>query len=108
MKRLFLFALSFALVAPLAAATLEVPSTGTRIDITKELLDRLPRITVDAPATEHGPAAKFSGVALRTLLDEAKVPSGKAVRGEYVGWVVVAEASDGYRAAFALAELDAS
>src|SRR5262245_3791170 len=98
MKRILPFALALALTSPLAAATLEVPSTGTKIELTKEILERLPRTTVDAPATEHGPAAKFSGVALRALLDEAKVPSGKAVRGEYVGWVVVAEASDGYRA----------
>jgi hypothetical protein len=50
--------------------------------------------------------ATYEGVALADLLGLAGVTFGQTVRGPRLADVVVVEASDGYRVAFALAELD--
>ena len=42
------------------------------------------------------------------VLAKAGVPTGKDLRGPAMSIYVVAEASDGYRATFALAELDSA
>ncbi len=42
-----------------------------------------------------------------TLAQSVGAPSGKALRGPALADIVVVKGSDGYRAAFALAELDA-
>jgi hypothetical protein len=115
MARISLLSFSLLLVAPAWASsgamapadpTLEVAGAAAPVALTSELLHRLPRVTVATPASDHGAAATFEGVNLRDLLTEAKVPAGKAIRGEYLSWVVVVDASDGYRAVYALAELD--
>jgi len=85
---------------------LEVSGSATPLKLTPELLHRLPRKQVSVPATEHGPAASFEGVRLRDILSEAGVPAGTAIRGPVLSWVVTLDATDGYRAVFALAELD--
>jgi DMSO/TMAO reductase YedYZ molybdopterin-dependent catalytic subunit len=85
---------------------LEVAGAATPLKLTPELLHRLPRRQISVPATEHGSAAAFEGVRLRDLLSEAGVPAGEAVHGKYLSWIVVVDAADGYRAVFALAELD--
>jgi hypothetical protein len=70
-------------------------------------LARLPRKTVQA--TDHGGArAEFEGVPLFEILRRAGAPLGERLRGEAVASYVVVRASDGYRAVFALAELDAA
>lgn len=92
--------------APAASPVLAVAGSATPLKLTAELLHRLPRKQVSVPASEHGPAASFEGVALRDLLTEAKVPAGHDIRGPYLSWVVTVDAADGYRAVFALAELD--
>ena len=70
-------------------------------------LRKMPQIEVKAPAsmndtnkvTERGPS-------LRVVLTAAGAPTGQALRGPNMLLVVVAEASDGYKAAYTLAELD--
>lgn len=52
-----------------------------------------------------GSVAEYEGVALAAILALAGVPM-ESLRGPQASTVVVAEALDGYRAAFALAELD--
>ncbi len=115
MLKILLAALLFAppMTAPTAAPAavsgppiLEVAGSATPLKLTPELLHRLPRRQVSVPATEHGSAAAFEGVRLRDLLSEAGVPAGEAVHGKYLSWIVVVDAADGYRAVFALAELD--
>jgi DMSO/TMAO reductase YedYZ molybdopterin-dependent catalytic subunit len=49
----------------------------------------------------------FRGPALRELLTLVGAPEGRALRGANMQLVVVAEASDNYRVAYSLAELDA-
>ena len=48
----------------------------------------------------------YSGVVLADILQKAGVPLGKELHGKNLAKFVVAEASDGYQAVFALAELD--
>lgn len=54
-----------------------------------------------------GSTAEYEGVALADVLTLAGMDMG-SLRGPQVATVVVAEARDGYRAVYALAELDAS
>jgi DMSO/TMAO reductase YedYZ molybdopterin-dependent catalytic subunit len=62
---------------------------------------------VKVTAKDHdGVAREYEGVALQTLLAKAGVPLGGELRGKNMTLVVVAEAGDGYRAVFSLAELD--
>jgi DMSO/TMAO reductase YedYZ molybdopterin-dependent catalytic subunit len=62
---------------------------------------------VKVTAKDHdGTARKYEGVALQTLLTKAGAPMGGELRGKNMTIVVIAEAGDGYRAAFSLAELD--
>jgi DMSO/TMAO reductase YedYZ molybdopterin-dependent catalytic subunit len=68
-------------------------------------LVKLPRQTVQAKA-HNGVESRFEGVSLIEVLTKAGVPTGKDLRGPAMALYVVVEAADGYRAAFALAELD--
>ncbi|MBB4634349.1 hypothetical protein [Longimicrobium terrae] len=110
-------ALVFAAHAPVhaqaadTAAMLElVPLSGAPIRIGAAEWARLPRDTVqaaDAGGANHGPIrGAYAGVAVRALLTRMGVPAGPAVRGEVLRFYVVAEASDGYRVIFSVAELD--
>jgi len=69
-------------------------------------LDRLPRERVRVEERDGG-VAEYEGVLLAAILARAGVPT-ESLRGPQASTVVVAEALDGYRAAFALAELDAA
>ena len=78
----------------------EAPVTLTGADIAA-----LERVTVEAP-DHHGTMARWEGPTLRAILDRAGVPGGAALHGRPLSAYVVVEARDGYRATFALAELD--
>ncbi|GJG89000.1 hypothetical protein tb265_41810 [Gemmatimonadetes bacterium T265] len=75
---------------------------GDSVVLTAAQLGALPRREVDA--TEHGRAAHFAGVPLQDVLRAAGVRSD-SLRGAALATVLVAEAADGYRVAFALGEL---
>jgi hypothetical protein len=63
---------------------------------------------VTATAADHlGREGQWEGVTLRAILDQAGVPGGETLHGRGLSGFVVVEARDGYRATFALAELDA-
>ncbi len=79
----------------------EVPNP---ITVTAKELAALPRHHVTA--TDHGGAARYEGVDLTDVLKLAGVVLGNTVRGPRLAQVVLIEARDGYRAVFALAELD--
>jgi hypothetical protein len=58
-------------------------------------------------AKDHeGAEHNYEGVTLQALLLQAGVPHGDELRGKNMTLVVVAEGTDGYRAAFSVAELD--
>lgn len=94
--------------APAPAATTSVAIAGeglTAITLSANDLAALPRLTVEAE--DHGKKARFEGVALSTLLTRAGAPLGeKLAHGAKLTLVVAVDAADGYRAVFALSELD--
>jgi len=70
-------------------------------------LAKLPRQTVSAK--EHdGKTATFEGVALVEVLRLAGVEFGEKLRGKSLALFLVVDAADGYRAVFALPELDSA
>jgi len=66
---------------------------------------RLPRRTVRAKDRD-GKEAEFSGVPLVEVLKAGGVKFGQDLRGPALATYLVVEAADGYRAVFALPELD--
>ena len=98
----------------LAAAHADTPTAATVISVSVEngkaqsfdfaALDKLPQHRVHAEA--HGNAVDCSGPNLIDVLAQAGVASGEALRGKNLALYVRVSAADGYRAVFALAELD--
>ncbi len=68
-------------------------------------LAKLKRQTLQAKRHD-GVESQYEGVPLVDILAKAGVPVGNNLRGPAMALYLVVEASDGYRAAFALAELD--
>lgn len=68
-------------------------------------LAKLPRQTVSAK-DHDGKTATFEGVALIEILRLAGVEFGEKLRGKNLALFLVVDAADGYRAVFALPELD--
>src|SRR5579864_4092698 len=78
-------------------------------DSAKQTLDaaalaKLPQLTVHAEA--HGKAVTCTGPALIDVIATVGAPRGEALRGKSLALYVRVSAADGYRAVFALAELD--
>lgn len=87
--------------APTASGTLP------RLPIDAALLANLPRRAVTV-VEEKGESAIYSGVDLGALLAKHGAPNGTALRGRAAADYVLVRAADGYRAVFALTELDAA
>lgn len=68
-------------------------------------LAKLPRQTVTAK-DHNGKPATFEGIALIEILRLAGVEFGEKLRGTSLALFLVVDATDGYRAVFALPELD--
>jgi DMSO/TMAO reductase YedYZ molybdopterin-dependent catalytic subunit len=77
------------------------PMTLTAGDLAK-----MPRASVKA--TLHGKEYLYEGVWLHEVLKRAGVPQDEALRGKALATYVLAEARDGYRVVFSIAELDPS
>jgi DMSO/TMAO reductase YedYZ molybdopterin-dependent catalytic subunit len=75
------------------------------LSLSQEQFAQLPRQTVHAKGHD-GVESQFEGVPLIEILAKAGVPTGQALRGPAMVHYVVVEAADGYRAVFAVAELD--
>jgi DMSO/TMAO reductase YedYZ molybdopterin-dependent catalytic subunit len=89
------------------AATLTVKGVVKQeLRLTQAELKAMPRTKVTAKGHD-GATHEYEGVALGTLLAKAGVPQGGDLRGKSMTLYLVAEAGDGYRAVFSLAELDA-
>jgi hypothetical protein len=67
-------------------------------------LGKLPQHTVQAQA--HGKSVTCTGPNLIDVLGTVGAPSGETLRGKNLALYVRVSAADGYRAVFALAELD--
>ena len=86
------------------APALSVRNGDRTVTLTAEALSALPIHAVEV-ANDQGPV-RYEGVRLRSVLMQAGVGFGEALRGARLASYVVATAADGYRVVFALAELD--
>ncbi len=75
------------------------------LKLTADDLAKQPHRSVRAK-THDGKEAVFDGVELGDVLKLAGVKSGEQLRGKELALFLVVEAADGYRAVFALPELD--
>jgi len=101
--------------APAAPRTVEAPAgpvvvkvegeVSTPLRLTAAELNQFPRQTVMARA-HNEKESRFEGIALFDVVKKAGLPTGKDLRGKAVALYLVVEAADGYRAVFALPELD--
>jgi hypothetical protein len=93
------------LSASLSAQTLQImDAEGHSTTLTATQIANLPHVTVEAQ--DHEGDARFDGVPLSALLPAAGIPLGDALRGPRMAEVLLVSAADGYKVAFALAEID--
>ena len=91
-------------VTAVLAQTVDVVGLdGKSVSVSLDTLERRTVVTED-----RGVRVEFQGVALRDVLIKAGIPFGDALRGSALARVVIASAADGYRVAYAIAELDAA
>ena len=92
--------------APAAAELRIGGAVSTPLVLTLADLRNMPRkkLTVVNPHDKKTEA--YEGVLLEELLRKAGVPQGENLRGPSMASYVLAEATDGYRVVFSLAELD--
>lgn len=81
-------------------------AVSTPLTLTIADLKNLPRTTLHVTNPHEKKDEVYEGVLLEELLRKAGVPHGEQLRGPLMATYVVAEAEDGYRVTFSLAELD--
>jgi DMSO/TMAO reductase YedYZ molybdopterin-dependent catalytic subunit len=69
-------------------------------------LKKMPRKTLSVVNPQEKKTETYEGVLLEELLQRAGVAHGEHLRGAAMATYVIAEAEDGYRVVFSLAELD--
>ena len=95
----FLFGLA------LWAQTVQViDAAGHSTTVTAAQIAGAPHVTVEV--RDHDTPAQFQGVALSTVLSTAGIQLNDKLRGSRMTDVRLVEATDGYKAVFALAEVD--
>lgn len=111
------FSLGFVPVLAILAGPITLPLAGqearlavagevpTPLKLSAQDFERLPRETVRAK-DHDGTEAEYEGVPLVEVLKAAGVKFGHDLRGPALASYLVVEAADGYRAVFALPELD--
>jgi hypothetical protein len=82
-----------------------VDLSGAELAISREAWHSLPRTELKA-IDRGGEDAVFEGVSATELLGMLRAPLGAQLRGKNLSLYVVAEAGDGYRVVFSLAEFD--
>jgi DMSO/TMAO reductase YedYZ molybdopterin-dependent catalytic subunit len=103
-----LLAQSAAPPSPPARANLTIGGdVQTRLSLTREDLLHMPRKTLKVMNPHENKEETYEGVLLPELLKRAGVPQGAQLRGAAMATYVQADAADGYRVIFSLAELDA-
>jgi DMSO/TMAO reductase YedYZ molybdopterin-dependent catalytic subunit len=106
-----LFATASSACAQTAApSTAEIKVSGafsTPLALTVADLKAMSRKTLTIVNPHDKKTEKYEGVALEEISRKAGVPQGEALRGPAMATYILAEAADGYRVVFSLAELDA-
>ena len=80
-------------------------SVPNRVELGASDLTSLPRHSVNV-TDEAGASVSYDGVSVVELLRRAGAPLGKELKGTKLMLCVIARGFDGYRVAFALADLD--
>jgi hypothetical protein len=96
-------------LAQTAPATAEVRINGavsTPLVLTLADLKNMPRKKLSVVNPHDKKTEAYEGVLLEDLLRKAGVPQGENLRGPAMASYILAEATDGYRVVFSLAELD--
>jgi DMSO/TMAO reductase YedYZ molybdopterin-dependent catalytic subunit len=97
------------LLAPLGAGQAQslelIGEQGAAKTLTAAELSALPQSEVRV-TEKDGATIVFRGPTLRSLVNLVGAPTGHEFRGPNILIAIVAEASDGYRAAYMLAEVD--
>jgi len=96
----------FAQSSPAAAELRIAGAVSTPLVLTVADLKKMPRKTLSVMNPHDKKRETYEGVLLEDLLTKAGVPQGEQLRGTSMATYVLAEATDGYRVVFSLAELD--
>ena len=92
-------------VARLPAQTIQVIDTeGHATSLIAAQISNLPHVIVKV--IDHDTPAQFEGVSLASVLSAGSIQLGDKLRGPRMADVLIVEAADGYKAVFALAEVD--
>jgi DMSO/TMAO reductase YedYZ molybdopterin-dependent catalytic subunit len=92
---------------PSAPAELRIAgAVSAPLVLTVADLKKMPRKTLSVVNPHDKKKETYEGVLLEDLLSKAGVPQGEQLRGASMATYVIAEATDGYRVVFSLAELD--
>jgi len=106
--RVFLAAPAGRAQASAAPVSLKVSgAVSTPLSLTLDDLKKMPRKTLTVTNPHEKKTETYEGVLLREILEKAGAPIGEQLRGAAMATYVLAEAEDGYRVVFSLAELDA-
>jgi DMSO/TMAO reductase YedYZ molybdopterin-dependent catalytic subunit len=81
-------------------------AVSTPLVLTVADLKKMPRKTLSVMNPHDKKKETYEGVLLEELLRKAGAPQGEKLRGSSMATYVLAEAEDGYRVIFSLAELD--
>ena len=89
-----------------SGAKLQVTADASKQELSPADLQKLQRAQITI--SDHGTTATFEGIEVWRLLSLVNVPAGEKLRGSELMKYVVVEGADGYRALFALPELDSA
>jgi hypothetical protein len=103
---LLLFVLLIGMVAQAQVALTIAGLDGSSTTYTIEQLRQMPQESVSMLDPHTQVTEKYAGVLLRDLLAKSNTPLGQKLRGDEMRDYVDVAGKDGYRAVFALAELD--
>jgi DMSO/TMAO reductase YedYZ molybdopterin-dependent catalytic subunit len=81
-------------------------AVSTPLVLTVADLKKMPRKSISVVNLHDKKKETYEGVLLEEILHRAGVPQGEQLRGRAMATYVIAEAEDGYRVVFSLAELD--
>jgi DMSO/TMAO reductase YedYZ molybdopterin-dependent catalytic subunit len=81
-------------------------AVATPLALTAADLKKMPRKALSVLNPHDKKQENYEGVLLEELLRRAGVPQGEQLRGAAMATYVLAEAEDGYRVVFSLAEVD--
>lgn len=81
-------------------------AVSTPLTLTAADLAKMPRKTLSVTNPHNKKTEAYEGVPLEELLRRAGVPRHEQLRGQAMATYVIAEAEDGYKVVFSLAELD--